>query len=228
MHRILRGVITATALCGMVMPALAGKKKGAQDGAPITVELENACESAHTLEVGGLKVQLDSGKKSGERSLKPTAENDGYTLTLADEKPTELGLVALEPGGKYHLRIADCRAGAADVYIDNLQPLPEDKSPNAATKIRFRSQQRGVYMEYRAGKRGRFKPLSVAMTRYKEVPGGKMPITLRVRAARRGPVLKMFRKDLELKPGRRYLIEANVVGGREIVFKQEDEGVTDS
>ena len=130
--------------------------------------------------------------------------------------------MSLQPGGSYVVGLSGCRGNGADVFTQNKAERPKVLSPNAAAEFRFRARQK-VYLEYKAGKTGRFRPLSVAMTRYKEAAGGTMDFTLRLRAAKRGPVLKMFRSGVDLVPGHKYLIEANVIG-REIFYKWEDEG----
>ena len=95
-------------------------------------------------------------------------------------------------------------------------------TPEAAAQVRFRNRQRDP-MEYKAGAVGRFMPLSVAMTSYKEQAAGDMEFTLRLRAAKRGPVLGMRKGGITVEGGHKYLVEANPVG-RAIFFKFEDEG----
>lgn len=221
MRRFVKGAIAASALCGLAGGATA---KEPPLKAPVTVELANGCAQELGLKLGAVEAKVAAGTKSGAQTITPSGDQ-GYELhLLGGKEPMNLGLVALTPGGSYTIRVADCRAGAADVYVDDLTPLPPEKSPHAAAELRFRARQ-NLHLEYKAGAGGRFTPLSVAMTSYKEIPGGKTEVTLRLKAGKAGPVVKMFRKELDLKPGHRYLIEANVVGN-EILFKQEDEGLT--
>ena len=205
-------------------PAVAGRKKRKKKApaAPVTVTLVNDCTAEAKIKLGNVTEALAAGAtKAGLAVQGGTFEktDDVYDLLLGDKS---LGLYTLKAGGTYTLRVANCRADHADVFTAIVGDRPKGLSPNAASKLRFRARQNG-FLEYRSGKVGRFKPLSVAMTRYQEVPGGEHVFTFRLRAAKRGPVLKMFKGTAKLEPGHAYLIESNVVG-REILFKAEDEG----
>ena len=220
----IRELVLALATVAMLVPMAHAKKKRAKkvkEVAPVGVELENACASEIAVKIGDHEVKVPAGAKSGEQTI--TGRDDwSFPLFLGGAEPIDLGLLALEPGGRYLVKMSNCSKRGADILTTNLKPLPEGLSPNAATQVRFRARQNRP-LEYRSGKRGAFKPLSVAMTRYKESPGGTYAMTFRLRAAKRGPVLKMLKKELELKPAHKYLIEANVVG-TEIMVKIEDEG----
>ncbi len=206
-------------------PALAGKRKGRKKkapAAPVSVTLVNGCKAAAEIKVGQVVSKLAAGATQADVAIQGGAvENTDnvYEVFLATKS---LGLYTLEAGGKYAMRIASCRAGHADVFTHREKDRPKGVSPNSAAKVRFRARQNG-FLEYRSGKTGRFKPLSVAMTRYQDVAGGDHAFTFRLRASKRGPVLAMFKGTAKLKAGHAYLIESNVVG-RTILFKAEDEG----
>lgn len=203
-------------------PAMAGKKsKKKKDLAPVTVQVVNDCDAEMAVKLGDLAIKI-AGKGKTEAQQIAAKEDWSYALFMNGKKPVDMGLISLEPGGSYTVGLMNCRKGGADIYTKNNADKPKKLSPNAAAEFRFRARQK-MYLEYKAGKVGRFRPLSVAMTRYKESAGGKLPFSLRLRAAKRGPVLKMFNGGVELAPGHKYLIEANVIG-REIFFKWEDEG----
>ena len=219
------GVLTILAVLTLaVAPAWAGKRKKKRKkkapAAPVAVTVENGCKAEADIKLGQLSFKVAPGAKSAEQAIQGgTFENteNVYELLLSGKS---LGLYTLEGGGRYEVRLADCRGGHADVYTHFMGDRPKGKSPNAAAQVRFRARQ-NVHLEYRSGTR--FKPLSVAMTRYQEIAGGDFEFTFRLRAAKRGPVLKMMKKSVKLKAGHHYLIEANVTG-REITFKVEDEG----
>ncbi len=219
-----RTLVALSLVCLASSPALAGKKKKgkAAPAAPVTLKVENACKEEAKVKLGNVELTLAGGTTSEEQRLTGgTVEDtrDVYELLLAGKS---LGLYTFAGGGSYAVKIADCRSGHADVYTSFLGERPAAKSPQAAARVRFRARQ-NTSLEYRGGKVGRFKPLSVAMTSHLEIAGGEFPFTFRLRAAKRGPVVKMLNKTVKLEAGHDYLIEANVVG-REVTFKVEDEG----
>ncbi len=221
------GLLTLLAIIFFVAtPAHAGrkarKKRKKKPAAPVTVELTNGCKAKAKFKLGNVEAELEGGATGAPLAIQGGAfENTDnvYDLRLGDKS---LGLYTLVAGGKYAMRVTNCRAEHADVLTTHDAERPKGTSPNAAAKVRFRARQ-NTFLEYRSGKRGRFKPLSVAMTRYQEIPGGDHMFTFRLRAAKRGPVLKMYKGEVKVDAGHAYLIEANVVG-KEILFKAEDEG----
>lgn len=222
----LGGLLTMLAVFSFTAtPAHAGRKarkKKTKPAAPVAVELTNGCEVKAKFNLGAVEAELDAGATGAPLAIQGGAfENTDNVYELRIDG-TSLGLYTLVAGGKYAMRVTNCRAAHADVQTRQDAERPKGVSPNAATKVRFRARQ-NVFLEYRSGDTGRFKPLSVAMTRYQEIPGGDHAFTFRLRAAKRGPVLKMFKSSVKLDAGHAYLIEANVVG-QEILFKAEDEG----
>ncbi len=223
------GFLALLSVLALAFPANARKKrrkkKKAAATAPIDVELHNACAQE-------LALRLTVAEKPDElfKAVVPAGGKVAKTLQGSTDTPVyelhgkvSLGYVSMAPGAKYRLELRDCRVDAADLYTVDLRDLPPGVSPHAASKVRFRAR-KNLHLEYKAGKRGRFKPLSIAMTRPIEVPAGDFDFTFRLRAAKRGPVMKMFRKTVKLVPGRQHLIEANLQGG-EIIFKFEDERI---
>jgi len=144
-----------------------------------------------------------------------------YLLKTKGATSSDLARLSLAPAGHYQVTLADCRAGRADVYTKLLAAVAG--SPHAAAEVRFRARQ-NLYLEYKSGKTGRFKPLSIAMTSYVETEPGEFSFTIRRRAARRGPVLGNLRKKIDLTPGHRHLIEIDVAGP-EMLLSVEDEGL---
>ncbi len=195
--------------------ALAKSKKAPK---PISVQIQNSCKGEIRLGLENREFKVAPGTTSALESLQGKADW-AFKLRLDG---ADAGLLSLEPGTKYGIQVKECQAGGANFYTQSYKERPKNISPQAAAQLRFRAQQ-NLHLEYRAGKRGRFKPLSVAMTSYRDVPGGELEFTFRLRAARRGPVLKVFKKSIKLESGHRYLVEARV-NNQEIFFKQEDEG----
>lgn len=208
------------------LAATAHAKKAAKPKvlSPVTVEIENGCDADLGLKIGDTELTLAKGAKSGAQTLQGR-EDQSYPLQFVSPQVADLGLLSLTPGGQYTVRLSDCRAGAADIYSESLSDLPEGQSPHAAAQVRYRARQ-NLAFEYASGKISPFKTLAVGMTSYQDVPAGEHPFKFRLRAAKKGPVLKLLTKTAELKAGRKYLIEANVVGS-EILFKIEDEGFVD-
>lgn len=211
-------------LCGacLVGPATAaaGPKKAEAPPAPAEVVIENACAAALDLQLGEIPIKVEPNGRSGPHLLPPAGEGV-YELNLAGAKPAALARPGIPPGSKYAIRVADCRAGSADVYtrIDGLAP----PSPHAAARVRFRARQ-NLTLEYKMGAAAAFRPLSIALTSPAESKAGEAEVTFRLRAARNGPILKTFRKTVNLDAGHRYLVEANLVEG-DLLFSVEDEGL---
>ena len=228
MQRTLRIVTGALALLALSPTGVHARKKKTKKPkvlAPVTVTVKNGCAAGIAGSFGGQSFAVEAGQSSAALSA-PAKEDWSFPLKLTAPAPGDLGLLALAPGKTYEVEIKGCRAGAADVLTRDTSERPKGLSPNAAAEVRFRARQ-NLHLEYRFGKVGRFKPLSVAMTRYKEQAGGDLDFTFRLRVgSKRGPVVGQLKGTVSLKPGHRYLVEANVVG-KEILFKCEDEGWRD-
>lgn len=214
-----RGLVLAATIAAAT--SVQAKKPTAPPAAPVSVEVKNTCAADVAVELAGTAIKIPAGAKSTGVELAPR-EDWSYPVKLQAPSSADLGLLGLQPSGRYEIELADCRTGGADLVTRDLGEKPPAKSPQEAAQVRFRARQNG-FLEYRTGKMGGFKPLSVAMTSYIDQAGGEMEFTFRLRASKGGPVLKMFKKAVDLEPGHRYLIEANVVG-QEILFKREDEG----
>jgi hypothetical protein len=224
MKRTARIATWALALIALSTSAVHAKKKKkkAKVLSPVTVTVKNLCKTELVGTLGELPIKVAAGQTSAAESI-PGKEDQSFQLNLTAPTPGDLGLLGFAPGTTYAVEIRDCRNGAADVVTKIVGERPAKISPNAASEIRFRARQ-NVHLEYKFGKVGSFKPLSIAMTRYKEQAGGDLNFTFRLRVGnKRGPVVGMVRKTVKLEPGHRYLIEANVIG-KEILFKYEDEG----
>ena len=219
MKRWLNGLLVGAAVTAMTGPAVAKKKKPTEQ-APVSVQVENTCDAEQVLKVGDAAFTVAAKGKSEAQPL-PGREDWSFPIFLGAAK-IDLGLLSLESGGSYVVSVSGCTAEGADVGTKNLAERPKGVSPEAAAQVRFRNRQRNP-MEYKAGAVGRFMPLSVAMTSYKEQAAGDMEFTLRLRAAKRGPVLGMRKGGITVEGGHKYLVEANPVG-RAIFFKFEDEG----
>lgn len=220
MHRFLCG-LAAGATLAVAAPAMAGDKAG-EATAPVSVTFENTCQTPLALTIGASAVNIAAGATSEPQTL-PANSQKAYELKFTGEATTDLGWLGMSPGGTYHVRFEKCRAGAADIVTTDKTERPAAVSPQAASKVRFRSLNRGRAVEYKAGKQGRFKKLAVGYTSYEDQAGGGFEFTLRLRGKPGGPVMGMHRQEVELAPGHRYLVESNVVG-REILYKLEDEG----
>lgn len=219
MHRILRG-LAAGATLALALPALAGDE--GEVTAPVSVTFENTCKAPLALKLGPTAVTVAAGATSDPQTL-PANSDKAYELKLTGDKPADLGWLGMNPGGTYHVRFEKCRAGAADIITHDKSERPAAVSPQAAAQVRFRALNRGRAIEYKSGKKGRFKKLAVGYTSYEEQPAGEFDFTIRLRAKLRGPVMGMSRQTVELEPGHKYLVETNIVG-REILYKFEDEG----
>lgn len=190
---------------------------------PASFTVKNECKTPVSVDVGGVTVKAGAGETSAPGAVDGPAEERVFPVKLtAGAKAKEIARLSMLPNQKYALRVADCRAGSGDLHADWLT-APKPASPHAAAKVRFRSRAKR-YVEYKSGKKGPFKPLSLAFTRLKEIPAGDFEFTARLRAKRRGPVMGMLKRGLKLKAGHRYLVEVDVVG-RELLFTVEDEGL---
>lgn len=219
--RLLKTILLTSGL--LVTAAHAGGKKAQKaPAAPATVTVHNACEAELKLSINAQSFAVAAGKASADTVLAPAPEETGYVLTIQGDAAVNMGLLGFEPGKAYDLKLADCRNGGADVYLDSKVEVPAGASPHAASQVRFRAAKIG-HIEYKAGATGRFKPLSLGMTSYSEAPAGKFGFTLRLRAAKKGPVMGMLAKEVDLQAGRNYLVEAQI-HGTNIFFKREDEG----
>ncbi|MCB9544976.1 MAG: hypothetical protein H6706_03690 [Myxococcales bacterium] len=221
MQRTLKTLSLALGLLAVGAPALAAPKKKTER-APVSVAVQNTCAAPVKLTLNEQTFDVPAGQESPAVQVAAADAEKGYKLALTGDAPADLGLLGLEDAGRYKVKVADCRAGGADVYLENLADPPAGLSPNAAAQVRFRARE-VLHQEYKAGKAGRFKTLSLGMTSYQEVPAGPLDFSFRLRAAKAGPVMAMFDKSTELKAGHNYLIESHVVGNA-IFFKLEDEG----
>lgn len=205
------------ALC-LTAASLLSTQAWAKEG-PAQLKWSNQCEQEIELRLDEHAVTLAAGaqEQSGEAAA---PEKGAWTLKLASG--ATLGLVAGQAGGEYRITLSACGPAGAHVQVDDLAPRPEGLSPQAAAQLRFRAQQ-NTHLEYRLGPKGRFKPLSVAMTTYAELPAGEHVAEFRLKAARQGPIIKTVKRTVKVEPGHNYLLEANVVD-KELFFKQEDEG----
>lgn len=222
--RLLKITLLTSALCVSFLSVAhaGGKKKDKAPQPPASVTVHNACAADLKVGINAQSFAVAAGKASADTPLAPAPEDKGYVLTIQGATALNMGMLGFEPGKAYDLRLADCRNGGADVYLDSKVEVPAGASPHAAAQVRFRAAKIG-HIEYKAGKVGRFKPLSLGMTSYKEAAAGKFKFTLRLRAAKRGPVMGMLNKEVDLKAGRNYLVEAQIHGAN-IFFKREDEG----
>jgi hypothetical protein len=209
---------------GLAKPQPKAADKAATAG-PVTVNLSNTCPQEVGLRIGADSFKVAAGGSTGVKTLAASANNAyEYTLEGSQRSP---GYVFLAAGGNYTINIHGCDRGWANIATKNLAERPTGVSPNAAATIRFRSfrgkGERIANIEYRPGKRGRFKRLSVNFTPYVEAPGGDFPFGLKLKAGRRGPVLQMLNSAVKVEPGKKYLVEAAVVQGK-LFMKFEDEG----
>ncbi len=220
MHRIAQRGLTLVTLVA-VATTVQAKKAAAPPAGPVSVELHNTCGADLTVLLAGTEIKVATGARSTGVELAPR-EDWSYEVKMQAPSKADLGLLGLRPDGRYAIEVAGCRPGGADLLTRDLGDKPAAKSPQEAAEVRFRARQNG-FIEYRTGKMGGFKPLSIAMTNYVEQAGGALEFTFRLRAARGGPVLKMLKTAVDLQAGHRYLIEVNVVGN-DLLFKHEDEG----
>ena len=219
--RALKIMLVASALMTTAAHAKSKKKKAIPQP-PSTVTVHNGCAADIKLGINAQAFAVATGKAAVATPLAPAPEGKGYVVTLTGAKVVDLGMLGFEPGKEYDLHVRDCRSGGADIYLNGKAAAPASASPHAAAQVRFRAAKIG-HIEYKAGKVGRFKPLSLGMTSYKEAQAGKYKFKLRLRAAKRGPVMGMLNKEIELKAGHNYLVEAQI-HGTDIFFKREDEG----
>ncbi|MCB9530125.1 MAG: hypothetical protein H6701_17345 [Myxococcales bacterium] len=218
MTRLLSGLaLGAVTFAATAAPA--AKTAAQAPLAPVNVTLENTCDAPLAVELGTSKFDIAAGQSTDPQAMQGR-ETQAFELKLGGH---DAGLLGMAPGGTYHVRFMNCRDGAADILTEDKSERPAAISPQAAAQVRFRALNAGKVIEYKPGKTGRFKFLSVGYTSYEEQPGGEFDFTVRLRADKRGPVMGMARKQVALAPGHRYLIETNVVGN-DILYKFEDEG----
>ncbi len=192
----------------------------AVDRSPFEIEIHNQCNKAVKLQLGQWEGEVQSGENTAFFSI-PTSSDD-WTYSLLSGS-ADLALLSFQPSGRYSLTLDHCTDTSADVYTVDKAEKPAKLNDGKSPEVRFRSRQVGQYLEYQAGKNGRFMPLSIAMTRFKEVPAGEFEFTIRVRSAQNGPILKTIKKTLQFTAGHRYLIEAHWAQS-DLFFKAEDEG----
>lgn len=218
------GLALGVALTVAAPGAIAGKKKRkkkTQPKAPVSFKIENTCSTDLTISVGSAAVAVKTGETSAEQIIE-VGEDFSFPVKITAPATLDLGLLQFNAGGKYSVRFAACDAGGANLLTTDLSERPKSLSPNAAAKVRFRARQNG-HLEYRSDTQRRNKMLSVAMTDYKDTPAGPFKFQFRLRAARKGPIVKMLKDTVKVAPAKRYLIESNV-SGTSIYYKIEDEG----
>ena len=227
--------------------AMAGKSKRKVEKTPpgpIEVVVENACEQPLDVSIVGTQgavakskgskkpapapatpvtASIPAGTKSAALTVPATSSDWIYLLKIGQKSPTQLARLSLPPDSKIDVKIAACRGDRADVFTQ-LRSAPEPASPHATANVRFRARQKDKYLEYKPGAKGRFKALSIAMTRYKDVPSGDFTFMGRVRGGRKGPVMGTVRRTVKLAPAHRYLVELEV-HGRDFFVSVEDEGL---
>lgn len=220
--RALKIMLLTCALTATAAHAAGKKNKKTIAQPPSTVTVHNGCAADIKVSINAQPFEVAAGKAAAATPLAPAPEGKGYVLTVLGAKAVNMGMLGFEPGKEYDLHLRDCRNGGADVYLNGKAAAPAGASPHAAAQVRFRAAKIG-HIEYKAGKVGRFKPLSLGMTSYTEAEAGKFKFTLRLRAAKRGPVMGMLNKQIDLEAGHNYLVEAQI-HGTDIFFKREDEG----
>lgn len=218
MSRIARVV----AVLVLVTSGTAFANEEAEAVEPVTITVENTCDTDLHVDLAGTAIAVAKGTTTEAQTL-PGQDDHAFELKLGKDDPKDLGLLGMAPGSTFHVKFMNCKDGVADIISQLKSERPADISPNAAAKVRFRALNRGSYQEYRAGKKGRFKALSVGYTSYEERKAGPFEFTIRVRPKKRGPVLGMAKKQVDLMPGHKYLVETNVIS-RTVFFKFEDEG----
>ena len=162
--------------------APAPKKKAAKPAAntPIQFEVKNGCAAAARLDIAGNALAVEPGQTAPAQTLVP---QDEWSYPAKLSAPAfDFGQLSMSPGGRYLFEVRDCRATGADLLTKDLAERPAGKSPQAAAQVRFRSQQ-NLTLEYRSTATGRFMPVSMALTSYKEQPGGDYHFSFRLRAA---------------------------------------------
>ncbi|MEE2756304.1 MAG: hypothetical protein VYA30_06570 [Myxococcota bacterium] len=219
------GLMTVCLFFTLSMGTLAAQTKGKPATGPVTIDVANQCKRAVSMSIGSETFKLEPAAKLTGKTL-ASADNDAYRYNFEGSN-RDSGFLVLKAGGTYEISVHSCGATWASVATRSKAARPTGLSPNAESQVRFRSfRAKGEKManvEYRPGKRGRFKRLSVAFTPYVKSPAGSFAYGLKLKAGRMGPVLNMFNGAIDLEAGKNYLIEASVVGGM-LFTKVEDEG----
>lgn len=216
------GLITALTLT-LAMDAQAGKKKRkkAEPAKPAQVSFENTCDAGLDLTLGETSVKLEAKGKAAAMSIPTKADMPVQDLKVAAGEKPLLARLAILGGQEYMVTLHDCRNGLAEV-TSQWTNAEKPASPHASAQVRFRARARR-YLEVMQANKGRFKPLSVAHTKYEDVTPGDFGYGVRLRAARKGPVVANVKKSAKVEAGKRYLIEIDVVG-QDLLFTVEDEG----
>ena len=213
MLAMMRTTFGCAALVLLASPAYSSPTNKDAAG-PVTVEVSNGCQQPVSMKLGPETIKVAA------------AENNAYEFNFEGSK-RDNGYLVMKAGGNYTIALSGCANGWANIRITDLAARPEGLSPNAEAQVRFRSfrgkGERIPNIEYRAGKRGRSKRLSVAFTPYVKTQKGEFAYALKLKAARMGPVLSALNGKVNVEAGKNYLIEASVVGGK-IFTKFEDEG----
>ncbi|MFN3201777.1 MAG: hypothetical protein ACE366_25460 [Bradymonadia bacterium] len=213
--------IVALAAMAMTTSAHAGRKKKKAKSAPAEIVVNNTCKEAVELSVAGTAIKVDGGATSAAVSVMAKADEPVQEVKVKD---TLLARMVVKGEQKYTIKIANCQGGNADVFTQWTSAKASD-SPHAMAQVRFRARARKIF-EVMGGQKGRFKPLSVAVTKYQDAQPGEFPFGVRMRMARRGPIVANVKKNVALEAGRKYLIEVDAVG-RDLFFSVEDEGLVE-
>ena len=224
MLAMMRTTLGCAALVLLASPAYSSPTSKDAAG-PVTVEVANGCQQPVAMKLGPETVKVAASEKVAGKTF-AAAENNAYEFNFEGSK-RDNGYLVMKAGGNYTIALSGCANGWANIRITDLAARPEVVSPNAEAQVRFRSfrgkGERIPNIEYRAGKRGRSKRLSVAFTPYVKTQKGEFAYALKLKAARMGPVLSALNGKVNVEAGKNYLIEASVVGGK-IFTKFEDEG----
>ena len=209
-------------------------KKKAEPLKPVTFMVVNQCEAAVAIKVGEVSVKVEPKATSAAQTL-AGADGNAYTYALEGSK-AEPRYVFLGGGGTYSLLVSNCiGADGLDLTTKDMSERPAGVSPNAAAKVRFRAAstkgEKLPNIQYQSGERGRFKRLSVGFTSYQEAKAGDYGFGLKLSTRPMkfqgrmmpGRQLQLRKEIAKLEPGKKYLIEAGVVGNK-IAVKVEDEG----
>ena len=209
--------VAALSAAGLVTSAQAGKKSKKAASAEVTVE--NTCQQPLDVTIAGSAVKVDAGATSSPVVIQINPKEPVVEMKAKD---TLLARLVVQGDQTYAVKVASCKGSNADVFTEWTSVKPSD-SPHAMAQVRFRARARKVF-EVMGGKQGRFKPVSVAVTGYEDVQPGEFPFGVRMRMARRGPIVANVKKQAALQAGRKYLVEVDAVG-RELFFSVEDEGL---
>ena len=223
---------------GILLIALVGtdalaKKKG-KALTPVAATVANQCEADFVVNLGGVDIEVKAGATSEAVTI-PGVQGDAYPYVFKGST-AEPRYVFIGSGAPYALTFSNCiGTDGADLAVKSTAVRPEGVSPNAAAQIRFRATstkgQALPNLQYKAGNEGRFRPLAVSFTSYKESVAGNFGYGLKLMSKRMrfqgrlmpGRQLQMRNGNVTLEAGKKYLIEVGVVANK-ITVKFEEEG----